>query len=349
MNSPVKRSPNKLKTILRRVFQTAGVILIVAILLSGIGRVYQSAAEAKDQQQYPPPGKMIDMGGYRLHLYCTGQGSPTVVLESGLAGPGLEWALVQQELEKTVRVCSYDRAGLGWSEAGPALRTSQEMVNELHALLVQGGIPGPYVLVGHSLGGFNVRLFAHQYPGETSGIVLVASGNENEPARMPPEYQRIEESNLQTDHLLIGLTRFGITRLAGNAGLLSSYTNLLTNYPQEIREKFIALTFYRPQYWSTAYAEMSALSASRAQVAAAGNLGNLPLVVLSGSPDVSRLPASFPVEQIKRTFQELQAELAGLSTNSTHIICETCDQTIPMTNPEKVIEAINQELVHFPQ
>ena len=348
MNSQVKRSTNKLKTILRRIFQTAGVIIIVAILLSGIGRVYQSAAEAKDQQQYPPPGQMVDIGGYRLHLYCTGQGSPTVVLESGLAGPALEWALVQQKLEKTTRVCSYDRAGLGWSEAGPMPRTSQEMVNELHALLGNGGIEGPYVLVGHSLGGFNVRLFAHEYPDETAGIVLVASGNEHEDARMPPEYKKIEESNMQTDRLLITLTRFGITRLAGNAGLLSSYTNLLTKFPQEIREKFIALTFYRPQYWSTAFAEMSALTQSRAQMAVAGSLGDLPLVVLSGSPDVSRLPASFPVEQIKRTFQDLQVELAGLSTQSTHIVCETCDHYIPMTDPDQVLDAINQELAKLP-
>ena len=222
------------------------------------------------------------------------------------------------------------------------------MVNELHALLGISNVPGPYVLVGHSLGGFNVRLFAHEYPDETAGILLVASGNENEPARMPPEYKRIEESNLQTDHLLITLTRFGLTRLAGNAGLLSSYTNILAKFPQEIRSKFIALTFYRPQYWSTAYAEMSALSQSRAQVAATGSLGDLPLVVLSGSPDVSRLPASFPVEQIKRTFQDLQVELAGLSTNSTHIVCETCDHYLPMTDPDKVLEAIGQLLAKLP-
>jgi len=91
----------------------AGVIIVVVILLGGSGLAYQSASEAKDKQQYPPPGQLFDVGGYRLHLYCTGQGSPTVVLESGLAGPALQWALVQQELEKVTRVCSYDRAGLG--------------------------------------------------------------------------------------------------------------------------------------------------------------------------------------------------------------------------------------------
>ena len=119
MKSQAYQPRSKPKTIISWVFQTAGAIIIVIILFGGIGRVYQSTAEARDQKQYPPPGQMIDMDGYQLHLYCTGQGSPTVVLESGLAGPALEWALVQQKLEKTTRVCSYDRAGLGWSEAGP--------------------------------------------------------------------------------------------------------------------------------------------------------------------------------------------------------------------------------------
>jgi pimeloyl-ACP methyl ester carboxylesterase len=287
---------------------------------------------------------MVDIGGYRLHLYCTGQGSSTVVLESGLGGPALLWALVQQELQTTTRVCSYDRAGLGWSDSGPLPRTSQQMVDELHKLLHNAEIEGPYVLVGHSLGGLNVRLFAHDYPDETAGIVLVASGSEYDIVRMPPEYARIEESNKQTYHLLATLARFGILRIAGKTGFLSSYTSLLSKYPPDLKATFIAETFYRSQYWETSYEELSAVNESRSQVAATGSLGDLPLVVLSGSPDVSRLPASFPVEQIKKTFQDLQVELAGLSSHSTHIVCDTCDHYIPMTNPDLVVNAIKQEL-----
>jgi pimeloyl-ACP methyl ester carboxylesterase len=339
-----KHTNGRLKTLGRRAARVAGVILIVVAVLAGIGLVYQSISEANDAQRYTAPGEMIDVGGYRLHLYCTGQGSPTVVLESGLGGPALQWALVQQKLEKTTRVCSYDRAGLGWSDVGPLPRTSQQMVKELHTLLHNAGIEGPYVLVGHSLGGFNVRIFAHEYPSETLGLVLVASGNENDNARMPPEYRLIEESNKQSDMLLITLTRFGITRIAGNSGLLAAYTSLLTRFPPDVQAEFIALTFYRVQYWATAYAELSAVNDSRAQVAATGSLGDLPLVVLSGSPDVSRLPTSFPVEQIRKTFQDLQVELAGLSSRSTRIACDTCDHYIPMTNPDVVVDAINQEL-----
>ena len=337
---------NRPKAVWRRAVQIIGAIIVVVVLLGLGGLAYQSISEARDRRRYVPPGRMVDVGGYRLHLYCTGQGSPTVVLESGLGGPALQWALVQQKLDQTTQVCSYDRAGLGWSDVGPGPRTSQQMARELHTLLHNAGVEGPYVLVGHSLGGLNVRLFAHEYPDETAGIVLVASGSENDIARMPPEYGKIEESNKQSDRLFITLTRFGLARIAGNVGLLSSYTNLLSKFPADQQKEFVALTFYRTQYWGTAYAEWSAVTESRAQAAATGSLGDLPLVVLSGSPDVSRLPASFPVEQIKKTFQDLQVELASLSSVSTHIVCDTCDHYMPMTNPDIVVDAINEELAH---
>jgi len=320
-------------------------IIVIILLLGGCGYVYQTLSESKDMRQYLPPGQMVDVGGYQLHLYCTGQGSPTVILESGLAGPALQWALVQQEVEKTTRVCSYDRAGLGWSDIGPSPRTSQQMVTELHTLLQNAGIEDPYVFVGHSLGGFNVRLFAYKYPSEIVGLVLVASGNENDNARMPPEFRKIEESNKQSNRLNMTLTRFGVTRILGSVGLLSSFTgDLLSLYPPDVQSEIIALTFYRTQYWSTAYEEWSALDVDKAQVAATGSLGDLPLIVVSGSPDLSRLPSSFPIEQIRQTTQDLQDELTGLSSQSTHIKCDTCDHYIPMTNPAIVIDAIIQEI-----
>jgi pimeloyl-ACP methyl ester carboxylesterase len=344
MNRQVRRSQNKRNVIGLRTIRIIGTFMLVVVLLGASGLTYQSISEAKDQHHYQPPGQMVDVGGYRLLLDCTGQGSPTVVLESGLGGPALQWALVQQRLEKITQVCSYDRAGLGWSDIGPLPRTTHQMVTELHTLLHNAGVQGPYVLVGHSLGGFNVRLFAHEYPSETAGIVLVASGKDNDKSKMPPEYKKIEESNTQSDRLFITLTRFGLTRIAGNLGLLSAYTNILEKFPPGLQTEFIDQTFYRSQYWATAYAESSAVNEDRAQMAAMGSLGDLPLVVLSGSPDVSRLPSTFPVEQIRKIFQDLQVELASLSSQSTHIICDACDHYIPMTNPDMVVNAITQEL-----
>lgn len=328
----------------RWIRRIAVTVIVLVILLAVSGWIYQSISESNDLQHYTPPGQLIDIGTHRLHVYCTGTGSPTVVLESGLAGPALQWALVQSELAKTTRVCSYDRAGLGWSDVGPLPRTGQQMVDELHALLAGADIDRPYVLVGHSLGGFIVRLYAHQYPNDVAGLVLVAAGHEADTSRMPPEYRRIEESNQQTYHWLPILTRLGIIRLAGNAGLLSTFTGLLDKFPADLRSELVALTFYRPQYWSTAADELSALSDTKAQVAATGTLGKIPLVVLSGSPDVSRLPPSFPIQEIKETSRALQVELTNLSSDTTHTVCDTCDHYIPMTNPEKVVEAVRQVL-----
>src|SRR5918995_5554862 len=147
---------------------------VLLLLLAGV--VYQFLATKNDERKYPAPGEMVDVGGYSLHLNCTGEeGTPTVVMDSGLGGTVLDWQLVQPEVAKFTRVCTYDRGGMGWSERSPQPRTSQQFVEELHALLGNAGVEGPYVLVGHSLGGVNVQLFVSQYPDEVAGMVLVDS------------------------------------------------------------------------------------------------------------------------------------------------------------------------------
>ena len=122
-------------------------VLVVITLLLG------AKAKADLIAKYPAPGQMIGVGGYRLHINCTGTGSPTVVIEAGLGEPSLMWALVQPQVSTTTRVCAYDRAGLGWSDKSPKPRTAEIMVEELHTLLKNANIPGPYVMVGHSTGG----------------------------------------------------------------------------------------------------------------------------------------------------------------------------------------------------
>lgn len=134
----------------------------LALILIGV--VYQLVGMARDRANYQPPGKLIDVGGHQLHLYCTGEGSPTIILDAMGTGWSIYWTKVQPELAKVTRVCSYDRAGFGWSDFGPLPRTGERMADELHQLLTRGGIPGPYILVGHSLGGFIARLFRQAHP-----------------------------------------------------------------------------------------------------------------------------------------------------------------------------------------
>src|SRR5689334_18830943 len=158
-----------LRAIGRRLAALVGLIVVLGL----VGASYESAAEAADVRAYPPPGQLVDVGGYRLHINCTGTGSPTVVIESGWGDMSASWGWVQPEVAKTTRICTYDRAGMGWSEASPQPRTAREYAKELHTLLAKANEPGPYVLVGHSMGGYTMIVYAHDYPAEVAGLVLI--------------------------------------------------------------------------------------------------------------------------------------------------------------------------------
>lgn len=156
-------------------------VLIAAALLVCVSTTAE-AQSASTPPPYPPPGKLVDMGGWRLHIHCTGKVStsqPTVLLEAGAGGFSVDWSLVQPRVARFARVCSYDRAGSGWSDLGPRPRTLHQIVWELHTLLEKAGARPPYVLVGHSYGGILVRLYAATYPAEVAGIVLDESGHES--------------------------------------------------------------------------------------------------------------------------------------------------------------------------
>jgi pimeloyl-ACP methyl ester carboxylesterase len=131
-------------------------------------------ARAQDTLYSPPPlGQLVNIGGRRLHLHCTGSGAPTVVVESGSSSFSIEWALVQEKVATFTRICSYDRAGFAWSDRGPAENTVEETIDDLHLLLRSASVLGPYVLVGHSIGGMYVRAYQRRYPEEVTGLVLV--------------------------------------------------------------------------------------------------------------------------------------------------------------------------------
>ena len=143
----------------------------------------------------PPPGRLVDVGTHRLHLSCLGEGSPTVVLDSALGASSISWVLVQPALARLTRTCAYDRAGFGWSDAGPLPRTASRIANELYELLRRAQVPPPYVLVGHSFGGLVARLFAGRHPDAVAGMVLIEPAIAEHWASPPPEQQaRIAET-----------------------------------------------------------------------------------------------------------------------------------------------------------
>ena len=151
-------------------------LLLILPSLLIVGRLYQMIGNWIDERRFPPPGRLVDIGACKLHLKRQGSGQPVVVLEAGIAATSISWSLVQTRIAQSNTVCSYDRAGLGWSErrrdhSCPC--TLEEMVRELEALLRTSGLVAPFVLVGHSFGGLLVKAFAHSYPEQVAGLVLV--------------------------------------------------------------------------------------------------------------------------------------------------------------------------------
>src|SRR5215212_8888540 len=152
--------------------------LVVALLVLAVsGTIYQAIATERAERAYPPPGEMVGVRGYSLHIDCVGQGNPTVVLDAGSGEMSADWVWVQREVSHTTRVCAYDRAGMGWSEMGPEPRDARRISGELHALLQGASIEGPYVLVGHSFGGLYMQTYAARYPDEVAGVSLVESSH----------------------------------------------------------------------------------------------------------------------------------------------------------------------------
>src|SRR5258706_276836 len=190
---------------LRTILLGAASILLAAFLAAWIFLAYTKAGLARE---FPPPGELVDIGGYRLHLHCLGTGRPTVVLEAGLNEFSLAWTQVQDETAKLTRVCAYDRAGFGWSDRGTLARTGANMVRELHALLGRARIEAPVVLVGHSFGGLLAREYVRAYPDEVAGLVLVDAVHEEYLERVP-ELKRGVQGGLRSFDRLSLIRRLG--------------------------------------------------------------------------------------------------------------------------------------------
>jgi pimeloyl-ACP methyl ester carboxylesterase len=282
-------------------------LLVIIIILPLCGALYQIIATGIDKRAHLAPGQMVDVGGYRLHLYCLGknvEGSPTVILEHGLGATSAAWARVQPEIAQTTRVCAYDRAGMGWSDPGPEPRDAEHIATELHSLLQNAGIPGPYVLVGWSFGGLYMRMYAGKYPTEVSGMVLLDSSHPDQwtsTAAGKAQY----ESNAGIYTIAPWLARIGVMRVMG----LFQPDPGLPAPQNDAHKAFFAAT----KDWNAQSAEFLASPATNDQVRSLRSLDDMPLFVLTATEHGT------PPEQ-EQLWQGWQNELALLSTNSLHQI-----------------------------
>ncbi len=320
------RTGNRFGQIMGGIGRGMGIVAALIASLSLAGAGYEAIAARGDARAYPPPGQMVDLGGYRLHIQCVGTGSPTVVLDAGLGGTSLDWALVQPEIGLTTRVCAYDRAGMGWSESGPAPRTPEQNARELHTLLTNAGIEGPYVLVGHSLAGKNVRLFAAMFPDQVVGMVLVDARSEYVDARTSPSEAKAFKDLYATLASVYKAARgMGLMRLVGanvvGAPALSAETRTA-----------MALIAYAPRSQDAGTAEAFQREASDAQLAAAPSLGDRPLVVLASEANMTSEP----------NWPEAQRLMAELSTQGRLIVPADSSHYIHWDHPAVVIDAVAQ-------
>ena len=322
MQSEAKRKSGWLWRWSKRFFVT---IAALVLMLIGAGAIYQSVATEQDARKYPPPGKMVDVGGFKMHLNCIGEGSPTVVLESGLFFGAFGWNYVTQEIAKFTRVCTFDRAGVGWSEASPAGRGINQVNIELHDLLTNAGEQKPFILAGHSIGGFYAQNYANDYANEVAGVVLIDASHGEQITSDPPP---------------IKLARYAKT--TAPIGIFRRMSRASPDDSHEIKERK-ALQSSTKHLYATADEIFAVEENSRILREKPMQLNDKPLIVLTRSlktqPDDTEEDL-----RANENWKEMQKNLARRSTNSKHIFAEKAGHVIQRDEPELVVNAIIREL-----
>jgi pimeloyl-ACP methyl ester carboxylesterase len=319
----------------KRIWRSTGLVLLalagLIMILTATGAAYETIMAAGDGTRYPARGQLVDVGGYRLHIYCVGEGSPTVVLDAGLGGFSLDWSLVQPQLAGSTRVCAYDRAGYGWSDPSPQARTPQQIADELHTLLVNAGIQGPYVLVGHSAGGRHIRLFADRHPQDVVGMVLIDARHEYVDANRSPEALAAEHKQQQRFQRTLWIAaRIGLVRPFW-AAVWPKVWPTTQNLTPDTRAE-IGVLQARPRQIKTVLREDASLTHDNATLAAATSLGNRPLIVLAAGQSVENDPAWLAAQQ----------QMAQLSSNTKLVVVDGSSHYIHWDQPTLVAESIAQ-------
>jgi pimeloyl-ACP methyl ester carboxylesterase len=284
-----------------------GLIVVAALA----GTTYQWLATRRDLAATPPPGHLVDIGGYRLHLWCTGDGAPTVILDTGLGGSSADWGYVQPDVARFTRVCSYDRAGMGYSDPGPSPRTARRIATELAELLPRGGITGPVVLVGASIAGFDVRVFASDHPERAAGLVLVDASHEDQAHQIP-----------RVAPFVPLLSTIGVFRLLG-----VSFGGPPESLAPSVQQFARATKFRASGYRATAD-EISHIRESASEVRLSRRKLTIPVVVVTGGREADA------------TWRQLQRDQVLLSDRGCLSIAQNSGHVVSIDQPEVIVHAI---------
>lgn len=340
-------------TALKKSLAALGLLALLLCLCAFLLALYGTLSKSELQQRIPVPGVMVDVGGHSLHLNCRGQvqgqARHTVVLESGGGSWSLDWFMVSEGLSPYARVCSYDRAGFGWSEAAEGQRDFQTLVAELDTLLDVAGERGPYYFVGASLGAGLVQLYAQQHPEKVAGILLLDGRGRRsvtdllaiEPSLLPPPLA-IEIGQFLGSLNLID----GLLRLTGTESFLEPAHPNLRDYPEEIRQAFLDGALLAKNLRAT-LAEAAADSLSEAQMDRVANLGNIPLIVVrhgfENRFDALDLSAEMRAD-IEEEWIRQQLAITALSSEGRLVVAEESGHLIQLQQPTLVVDLVRDLL-----
>lgn len=337
----------RITNLFRAVF-TLGVVIVLAFFSVTAQQPFKLTPPA-------PPGKLIDVGGHRLHINCTGTGNPTIILEAGAGDFSFDWSLVQPKVAKFARMCTYDRAGYAWSEAGPTPRTMRQIVYELHTGLVKAGVKPPYVLAGHSLGGLIVRVYANHYQEEVAGMLLVDSSHEDQLIiimdRTTKREKVVHWRELSNGRSIppVQTTMPSPANSSPSQGTVQSANQSKLDAPYDK----LPLKTQQIRLWAMSQPSYDAARSSETFEFLADELarmydergsrkyplGDLPLIVLTRGIAGEDERAN---RQLLEDHNRLQIDLVSLSSNSKQIISKQSGHHIQLEEPALVVDAIKQ-------
>jgi pimeloyl-ACP methyl ester carboxylesterase len=322
------------------VVYSSTIIFSIIILAAIVGSVYEMAGRNRAARDFPPPGKLMDIGGRRIQLDCRGSGSPTVVFESGLDVMGsLSWSLVHDEIAKTTRACAYSRAGIMWSDPHDAPQNGKSIAQDLHGALKKAGESGPFVMVGHSLGGPYIMTYTKYFGSDVAGLVFVDASH-------PDQIKRLADAAVLSKKQQVMQFRNKLGALLNWTGIVRIVAGSYKNMPNLPARDDQAVKAYTSTSLGPMLKESDAFEQTLAEAGTFRELGSRPLYVLTS---MKPLPAEILAylnitpeqgKQRRKDWKEMQDEEASWSSQSQHQLIPDAGHYIQLDRPDIVIAAV---------
>jgi pimeloyl-ACP methyl ester carboxylesterase len=313
------------------------ILALVATIFAG-GALVRAQVKAN----YSPPGQLVDVGGYKLHIHCEGEGSPTVVVLAGSGVPSTYYWLIQSEAAKTTRVCVYDRAGYAWSEEGSGDLSPMRQAEDLEILLANAGIEAPYILAGHSYGGYVARLYAKAHPETVAGLVMIDSAHEDQWTNYPQSIQDMAKQMYSGPNKPFNVFLMGFLRSLQT--VLPVSDPMVEYFPSDVAETLTAVRKLHPLNIYTVKAEVSDMALGKSPRVL--HLGDIPMIVITHGVPVELMGQSDEANAgFEKVNLEMQARLLSLSTNVRQVFAEESNHDeLPVKQADLVVEALNDLL-----